>query len=243
MSRSNPTDTAAKNPARKFLKWKSGKSQWVYWDKEAEKEVLVPTKTPFIVLDILSTVTGFNDRKKQGIWSNEVRSLKTDLRVQDKDGEVFTGPWKEVKEKVHYAKFCSSVYAVAKFGDAYEMVNFQLSGASLGPWIDFVTELGGNDKLYEDLVVSISKVNDGQKGSVNYTFPTFKVVSHELSEAAQKEAEDADKVLQGYLKGYFEASPEGKASAAHSKDMEAYKAPEPSPEPSLPDEDLEDLPF
>lgn len=243
MSRTSNTDDRPVTPCKKFLKWKSGKSAWAYWDKENEEEVVVNPKTPFIVLDQLSTCTGFNDRKNSGVWSNEVRDLKQDMRVQDKDGEVFAGPWRDVKEKVHYAKFCSSVYAVAKINGAYEMVNFQLSGASLGPWIDFLKELGGNKAVYGDVVVSVSEVLDGKKGSVNYTYPQFKVVSNTLSDDARTEADRADKELQDYLTQYFAASPEGKAAKAHSENMEAYETPEPQAAPSLSQDEEDEIPF
>lgn len=243
MSRSQPQDDRPVNPCKKFLRWASDDKCWRYWDKEAERTVLVAANTPFIVLDVLSTCTGFNDAKNRGIWSNEVRNLKLPMHVKDKDGEVFSGPWKQVKEKVSYAKFCSSVYALAKIGSSYEMVNFQLSGAALGPWIDFVKELGGNEALYADVVVSVGSVEDGKKGRVEYSFPNFKVASNTLTDQARAEAEDADKTLQAYLETYFAASPEGQAAKAHSEDMEAYEPPAPAASPSLPVDEGDDCPF
>ena len=243
MSRTRIEESRPTNPCKMFLRWASGDKCWRYWDKEAEKMELVPHKTPFIVLDQLSTCSGFNDRKNCGVWSNEVRNLKLPMRVQDKDGEVFAGPWREVKEKVHYAKFCASVYAVAKLGDDYEIVNFQLSGAALSGWIDFVKELGGSKAVYGDVVVSVPSVGEGRKGSVNYSFPEFKVVSNTLSDDARAQADEADSILQSYLTAYFAASPEGKAAKAHSEDVEAYQAPAPSAEPSLPAEEEDDMPF
>lgn len=243
MSRTQQEDDRPINPCKKFLRWASGDKCWRYWDKEAEKMEQVAAKTPFIVLDQLSTCSGFNDRKNCGVWSNEVRDLKRDMRVQDKDGEVFSGPWKAVKEKVHYAKFCASVYAVAKIGSDYEMVNFQLSGAALSGWIDFVKELGGQKAIYGDIVIGVPTVGEGKKGSVNYSFPEFKVVNNTLTDEAREKADEADKVLQTYLTAYFAATPEGKAAKVHSEEMQAYKTPEPAPEPSLPAEDEDFIPF
>lgn len=245
MSRSNPSDATQKNPTRKFLKWDSGNSQWKYWDKEKEEELTLDPKTPFIVLDQLATVTGYVKNKKSGLWSNEVRnSNKSDLRVQDKDGEVFTGIWSAVKEKVSDAKFAASVYAVAKINGAYELVNFQLKGCSLGPWFDFVKELGGPQELEGDLVINISSAKPGKTGSVTYNSPVYNVVTRDLTDAARQEATDADKTLQTYLDAYFAASPEGVAGAKHSEDVAAYKAPAPSAEPSFPPSHVdEEVPF
>ena len=233
MSRSSNTeDKQQKNPAQKYLKWKSGSSQWKYWDKQEEKEVLLAANTPFIVLDVLSTATGFNDRKGCGVWANEVRSLKLPLRLQDKDGEIMSGVWREIKDKVHYVKFASSVYAVINSASGYELVNFQLSGSALGSWIEFVDTLGGPRKLFGDVVVGVPEVKEGQTGSVRYNIPSYAVVKSELSDEAKAAATKADVELQSYLKSYFAASPEGKAAEEHNKDVASYEAPKPTPAPS-----------
>lgn len=242
MSRSNPQEQKLTNPAKKFLRWNSKDSVWRYWDKEAEEGRTVDMDIPFIVLDCLSTATGFNDRKSCGIWSNEVRSPKDEMRVQDKDGEIASGPWRSIKEKVHYAKFCTSVYAMAKIGYEYELVNFQLSGCALGPWIEFTQEQGGTTALYEDLVVKVGESVEGRKGSVTFNSPQFVVATRTLSEEARQQAEDMDKVLQAYLEAYLANSPQAKAVEQHSKAMEAYEAPEPpdrsaDPEP-MPEDDV-----
>jgi hypothetical protein len=78
---------------------------------------------------------------------------------------------------------------------------------------------------------------------VNYSFPEFKVVSNTLSDDAKAKADEADSTLQSYLTAYFAASPEGKAAKVHSEEMEAYEPPAPSPEPTLPDEEDDEMPF
>jgi len=241
MSRSKITDDKPTNPAKKFLRWNSDSSIWKYWDKENEEERSIPMATPFIVLDTLSTVTGFNSPKNCRIWANEVRSPKHELRVQDKDGEVAVGPWQTIKEKVSYAKFASSVYAMAKVGDDYELVNFQLSGCSVGPWFDFVKELGGNSKLFGDLAVKVGESKAGKVGRVEFNAPAYTVATRQLSDDARELAKEKDEELQVYLSEYFASSPEGKAAETHSKEMTAYEPPaapnrDTEPEP-MPEED------
>lgn len=231
MSRSNNTESI-KNPAKKFISWKSSKKTWVYYDKEAEKNKELPINTPFIVLDVLSTATGYNDRKKCGVWANEVRKPSETMELKDKDGIVAKGPWRDIKEKVMYAKFSSSVYAMAKIGDGYELVNFQINGSALGAWIEFTKELGGPRALFGDVVLAIKDTAEGRKGSVTYTSPVFGVVSQTLSDEAKQQAENMDKELQAYLSVYFESSPHQQAARKHSEATQAYE-PEPTPEPTI----------
>jgi len=242
MSRSNPQEDTAKNPATKFLRWDSDKNVWRYWDKEAEERRELPMNTPFIFLDSLFAATGFNQPKNCGIWSNEVRNVKHQLVVQDKDGEVFSGTWQEVKAKLDYAKFCTSVYAMAKVGDGYELVNFQLSGCALGPWIDFVKEQGGQKELEGDIVLTVKEYEHKKIGRVEFNAPVFGVATRKLTDEARAQAEEMDKTLQQYLAVYLEHSPQAKAVKEHSKSMEAYEAPVPNNAPIEKDEE-DDFPF
>ncbi len=219
MSRTKQAGDKAVNPARMFLRWDSEACDWQGWDKDKEARFHVPAKTPFIVLDMLSTVTGFDDRKGAGIWSNEVRDTRREsFRVGVGKDIAFTGSWSAVKAEVAGAKFATSVYALAKVDGEYQLVNFKVSGCALGPWIDFVKEVGGNAALYEDKIITVGGTEEGKKGSVTFNRPVFKVVEKEMTDEARQKADDADRVLQKYLDGYFkkeqgEAIPEGDSPA------------------------------
>lgn len=241
MSRSTNTNKPS-NPAQHFLRWKQAKKTFEYWDKDAQKAVDVPLSTPFIVLDILATVSGFNERKTTGIWSNEVRDSKHILEVRDKDGLVERGPWRTIKEKLAYAKYTASVYAYAKINDEPKLVNLQLSGCALGPWIDFCSSLG-RDEIYGDLVVAATGTKEGKKGAVVFNSPVFEVVSRKVSDETRELAKEMDAALQAYLESYLEDSPQARAAKQHSEDMQAFEAPEPSPEPAKDHPDEEDFPF
>lgn len=241
MSRTNNTEKP-RNPAQKFLRWRQAKKQWEYYDKDAQESRYIPLNTPFIVLDVLSTVTGFNDAKNCGIWSNEVRRPGDLLEVRDKDGLIASGPWKEIKGKVHYAKFAFSVYAFAKINGTPELVNFQLSGCALGPWIDFRNGMEQGDDIFGDLVVAATSTVEGKKGAVTFNSPKFEIVSRTISPESKEIAEEMDRDLQKYLDGYLAASPQAKAAAQHSEEMQAFQ-PEPVGEPPPPVEDEDDLPF
>ena len=204
MSRTNPHTTGAKNPARKFLEWKSQAKSWSYYDKEKKEEVLIPhDKLAFIVLDQLNTVKGFDERAGSGIWSNEVRACGTEpFTIRNKNGVIAEGLWKVIKG-TNGAKFTKSVYAMAKLGGDYELVNLQLNGAALSAWFDFCEEAGN---LEGDIVVASKDVAEGKKGAVTYFMPTFSIVSRTLSDEAATLADKLDSDLQEYLSGYMKPS-------------------------------------
>ena len=75
MSFSNPKLT---NPCKIFIKFKGDAGCFEYFDKEAgdageKKELMLPAR--FIVLDQLTTVTGFCNKDESGIYSNEIHYL------------------------------------------------------------------------------------------------------------------------------------------------------------------------
>lgn len=212
MSRTQPHQSGSKNPARKFLEWKSQAKSWSYYDKEKEENVLIPhDKLTFIVLDQLNTVKGFDERAGSGIWSNEVRACGTEpFTIRNKNGIIAEGLWKVIKG-TNGAKFTKSVYAMAKLGGEYELVNLQLNGSALSAWFDFCEEAGN---LEGDIVVATKDVAEGKKGAVTYFMPTFSIVSRTLSDDAAKLADKLDTELQEYLSSYMEKTDESTKSHA-----------------------------
>ena len=228
MSRTNPETVKIKTPCKKFLHWVSKTKDFKYWDKESETEKHIPASTPFICLDVLSTVSGFNKPQKKGVWSNEVRRTTDTYRVVDKDGPVFEGPWQAVKANLNYVKFVVSVYAVAKIEGTYELVNFQMGGSARSAWFDFSKEMGGTNNLFGDIVIASAKVEEHPDAGIPFNAPVFSVISKTIGDDARKAADDADGVLQSYLSQYFEASPEGVATKVHSEKVQSYETPEPT---------------
>jgi hypothetical protein len=198
MSLSNQTSTA--NPAKHFLRVKSGSVN--YYDKEEGQNVDVPVPLSFVVLDQLATVKGWSDADQSGYWSNEVRAAGSDaLTVRTKNGEKASGIWKEIKNSpfVAGAKFNASVYIAAKGRDGLEIQNIAFSGASLNAWIEFVNANKGVTRGKNKVV--ITGFSDEKKGAVKYQVPVFAV--EEITEAELAEATALDVELQTYLDGYF----------------------------------------
>lgn len=162
MSRTNKTLDGPIHPCKLWLQWSSDGSIWKAWNKEAKQNDYYESGSlKFIVLDVLSTITGYNDKAQKGYYANEVRSTKDKFRLMC-DGKLMAeGTWEELKPVYTDAKFTASVYAMAK-GDTipeYTLVNLKLSGASLGAWIEFVRQIGGNRALYENIVVGLSLIH------------------------------------------------------------------------------------
>ena len=203
MSRTkNTNESGSKNPATKYLNWKSSAKAFTFWNKQAEKEEVVdPSSLSFVVLDQLNTVKGFDEKAMSGLWSNEVRSIgKDELSVRNKDGIVVTGLYKDIKGK-HDGKFTKSVYVLGKIGDGdHELMNLQFSGAALSSWFTFC-EATGN--VETDIAISATKVAEGKKGAVTYYYPEFSVVASAISPATSEKANEADETLQAYLTTYF----------------------------------------
>jgi len=117
MSFSNPT---LENPCKKFIDFKSDEKQFVYWDKElgeSGERVIVHTPIYFIVLDELTTITGYYEEGNCGIYSNEIHRISDEqlkVRTFKKGGPFITGLYDAIKDSVKAigGKYTKSVYAL-----------------------------------------------------------------------------------------------------------------------------------
>ena len=238
MSRTDRSTENQPNPAEMFFRWSSDDKAFGRYDKEKDGLVFIEQGTPFIVLDMLNTCTGYDEKLEAGLYSNEVRNLKTQvLRLFAGKKLIASGIWEDIKGHSG-VKFAKSVYALAKVDDEYRLVNFKMSGAAVSAWFDFVKEVGGERKLYGDVVVAQVDSVEGKKGKVTYNSPVFKIVSTKLSDEAARKAIEADETLQEYLRNYFERD-------ARRDDPEPADEPvrEERDERAVEDEDLDSVPF
>lgn len=202
MSRSNNTEI--QNPASKFIEWKGGKGILRYFDKsrgEKGEDVIIPLPFTFLVLDRLSTIKGFSDSDQSGFWSNEVRDLKKEpFTVRTKKGVVHTGLYSTMAPVLNMgACYSQSIYAAVKGADGkLEIVNIQMNGCAIGPWIEL---LKGKD-IYKYAVTIASRSDEKKKGQTVYYEPVFKLNS-QIAEETEKQAIELDKQLQEYLAAYF----------------------------------------
>jgi hypothetical protein len=206
MSLSNPKLT---NPAKKFIEWKGSKGVFQYYDKDTEKNIELPLPLYFIVLDQLSTVTGFSERLGCGIYSNEVRSTKNEvLHVKSfKSGVHISGLWNDINDEVKAAagKYCKTVYAMLIKGKSdFELVCFKMHGSAFSGtekdnkdagWINFKADL-------TTFGVQVKTSLPGERGVTKFIAPVFEtctIKDQKIWDAAIK----MDQQLQVYFSQYF----------------------------------------
>ncbi len=181
------------NPAKRFLEFRGSENIFRYWDKDKEKNIEFPLKD-FIVLDELTTVTGFCKEFKKPIWANEVHNQQTmPLSVRIKGQELGNGLYSDIKDsiKAKGGKYCKSVYIYTK-GDIY---NLQLSGAPVSAWIE-------KDIDVKNAAVKLGTSVKETNGANAYFKPVFE--SKAFDPKQLKKAQDADRELQNYFKEYYE---------------------------------------
>lgn len=188
------------NPATKFFEWKSNDKCFSYYDKNEQKNVLMPLPFKFLVLDELHTVKGWNDPTSSGIFSNEVKFISKEVMTVKpfKGNEIAKGLYKDIKEKIqaaggHYVK---SIYIMLEDGS---LANIQLKGSSVQKWGEFTQKT--RSRLPDEWIV-VEGVIDGKKGAVKYTTPDFRFLQS-LSDSEADLADEAFNTLEAYLKTYL----------------------------------------
>jgi hypothetical protein len=255
MSRSNQNELH--NPSTRWFDWNGAADGGCveFYDKnkingegkDPGGNVKVASPFLFVVLDQMSTIKGWNDANKSGIWSNEVRNSKqTPFTVKfHKGGTVAQGLYENIKPMVVAAggKFTSSIYIAFKGDDGKLAIGaLQLKGASLKAWSDF--SKNNRSEIMKKAVV-INGFIDGQKGAIKFRTPLFAL--KDVSEATNKAAIELDAILQAYLIPYCAktSSVEGQVSATSPEVAAAIQeAPHQTPvdEPSVDSPD-DDVPF
>jgi len=209
MSRSNPK---LQNPCQMFIDYKGDKGQFFFYDKEKEMQIEVQTPIYFVVLDELSTITGYSKKHDCGIYSNEVNSTVNEiLRVKTfKGGENITGKYADVRDSIVAlgGKFTKSVYAMLIRQDEQPiMVNFKFRGAAFGAWLE--------KKFNPDnCVVGITDFVEEKNGATTYQVPVFK--AFKLLPEINEQAIVFDRQLQEYLKEYKSQQPEKEIAKAET---------------------------
>lgn len=191
----------SKNPATKFLEWKSNDKTFEYYDKEKKEKVLLTLPLKFVILEHYHTVKGWHDASKSGIYSNEVLFTGSEeITVKSYEGgELAKGLYKDIKHSVNEkgGHYCRSIYVVLSSG---ELANISLKGSSVRQYSEF-DKLNSNK--WQTNWFSVTGAKDEKKGSVKYSTPIFEVAD---------EIKDASKIvphvetLQAYMNGYFKVA-------------------------------------
>lgn len=192
--------TPQSNPAAKFIDWKSNDKCFNYYDKEAQKNVEIPLPFKFLVLDELHTIKGWNDASSSNIYSNEVKFISKEVMTVKpfKGNEIAKGFYKDIKEKVvaaggHYTK---SIYIMLEDGS---LANISLKGSGVQKWGDFTQKT--RNRLADEWVI-VAKAEDGKKGAVKFSTPSFSF-ANSISDEEANMADEAFNILESYLKTYL----------------------------------------
>lgn len=174
MSRRTLNQTeGSKNPATRFLEWKSNDKCFSYYDKNVGENVEIKLPVKFQFLEHFHTVKGWNDASSSGIYSNEVKFIsKEELKVKSfKGGEIAEGLYSEIRGKIRDAggKYFRSVYCIDENG---EIVNLQLKGAVVSAYSDFMEK---HENKVEGAWIEIKTCSDHKKGANKYSTPDFEI--------------------------------------------------------------------
>lgn len=202
------------NPCTKFIEFKGDKGQFFYYDKEKEEQVEIMLPIYFVVLDELSTITGYNKKNDCGIYSNEVHSTVNELlRVKTfKGGESIIGKYSDIKDSIKAlgGKYTKSVYSLMIHKDkSTELVNFKFRGASFSAWLDKKIRI-------DNSVISVSEFKQETNGNTTYMVPIFD--AFKMTSDLRTEAIRVDEILQNYLIEYKAQQPEKEIAKAEAVD-------------------------
>lgn len=252
------------SPIRKYVRYSGGTGLFSYYDKEKSENVELEN-LDVIILDVRSSITGFNEKNKSTITSNIILDTKKEkLKVVafagKKPSDVAEGLYADIKSQVAAVggKFTANILCLADFGKGWEITNIQFSGVALNSWIDFTSE-HDNGSYYDYKVTFkkgvLSKRDEGKNVAVTEKEQSdlmaklkknpmankpvwFYTVGFDVEDLTEEEislAEEQDKKLQEYFEG---------VSSAPTKEVpeNVTGAPQPSNDDDDEDDSLE-LPF
>ena len=208
------------NPSKRWFKWAGSTGTISYYDKEAKENVEVGFPFTFLLLDVFSTIKGFNEGAREGIYSNEVKDLSKDILTVKSGKEVIArGLYKDIKDTVvskggGYAQSC---YIAFKEEGELVVGNFMMAGSSFGGGVHKPAdknmkdiEIGGwmafckanKNELYTKAIVLENKddricVN----GATKFYAPKFRL--KDIDPETDKKAIELTQVLKAYMAEYF----------------------------------------
>ena len=247
MSRSNPHENGAANPATRWFEWNGENGTVRYYDKEKKQSVEVGSDFTFILLDRLGTVGGWHERSKSGIYANEVKDTRADVLIVKafKGGTLAEGLYKDIKDRVNSegGQFVANCYVAFKNGgEKLALGSMKFKGGALGAWMDFEKEHRAD--LYTK-AIRIHGFTEGKKGRVVFRVPVLSVVP--IASDTNAAAVALDKQVQDFLKGYFKRTKRDQAEATpaqhvRDEDMDGDEPPPYDDEP-VHAIDASDIPF
>jgi hypothetical protein len=170
-----------KSPAKYTIRFKGDAGEWAYWDKERGElgEEVKLESLDFVVLDMVSSISGWSDENQSSIYSSFFKTTKEEVVVRVGGGkEIFTGSYSNESDKARIkelgGKFTSNVFALAMIDGEYVPVRIDLTGGGIWNWTEFLSE-HGRTNVYKYIVTGL-KGEQQKKGSVKFHSPVFSFV-------------------------------------------------------------------
>ena len=234
MSRTNRRGRTT-SPIKKYLQFSGSTGTFRFYNKESKDRDELD-KLKIIVLDVRSSVTGYNSTTKSQITSNMVAETgKEVLKVQSwEDGKptvIAEGLYKDIKDKVKTVggKFTTNVICLTDVGNGQEICNLQLQGSSLNGWINFLGSLDrGGEYNYEITIMKgdlskldgkgfapvtkkeedafLAKIKKNPRTPQPIWFYTLAFETELLTDEQVEQATNEDEKLQSYFEGVSEDS-------------------------------------
>lgn len=215
-------------PTSKYIEWSSSKKCFSYWDKANSKEVLIELPVKFQFLEEFHTIKGFHEQTDAGIYSNEVKFISTEeLTVKSfKSKEPLAeGLYKDIKDKVKSigGKYGKSVYALIDG----EIVNFQLYGASIAPFMFFLNGdkskgIKGHSHLLETNFIEVKDFTNEKKGANKYTAPIFSIGDTYNTDEAEQAANKYKDIVNYFDKYSKDVEVEDALDIANTSDVDLF---------------------
>jgi hypothetical protein len=259
MSRSNRAASVL-SPVTKYISWNAKTGKFMVRAKEMEpQEIKFPFR--FLVLDMLSQVTGYYKADKTQVTSNMVRQFEPQyfvVNVKGVNGFPRSGFWETLKEPLRgyggrWTKVIFAMIPSKETKTGMEIAKLELHGKAISAWGSI------ESKVWDGAVLCEGATQPDDEG---YMYPVFKITTA-TTETEQKSLV-LDKELQEYLKAYFEVwnerinekgvnvgqgdRPQKQETSRSAKKENSYydgddmNAP-PPPMDEIPPEPTDDLPF
>lgn len=210
------------NPSTLWLEWDVKAKALRYYDKEEGKNVNVPVPTKLIYLGQRFVVTGWDDKSKSRIYSNEVEfPQKEAVTVRCKDGMMISGIYKDIKNDIDALGGQGAQRIYALLDD--QIVNITIKGDVFGQWLNFRKAHPSAKKEWINNEFLITGAEDRKKGGTKWTVPLFGF-GNELTDAQKQIADEAFDSLTEYFvskksRGAYEKEVTNEASDDQPDDL------------------------
>lgn len=199
MSRTTQKKASNPLPISGYIRFSGSEGVWTYYESESKTNYNF-TELNAVLVDVRSSITGWNEETNSRIYSNLVKNTRqTPMRVMGgAGGELANGLYNDIKDEVKKkgGRFATNLFALVEIDDTYVPVMITLSGGALGEWMNLTKNLDFGDLFSNQVKMTIGEQH--RKGAVKYYLPKFEMT--ELSDDIREQADRFDhEVLQPYF--------------------------------------------